>query len=93
MILFSSAAMADLERLRAFLEPKNPGAAARGMRVIWKALDLVEGLPELGRATSEPGMRLIVVGFGSSGYIIRYRVLPENGGIYVTRIWHGREAR
>jgi hypothetical protein len=35
----------------------------------------------------------IVVRFGRHGYIVRYRILPPDNTIFVTRIWHGREAR
>jgi hypothetical protein len=34
-----------------------------------------------------------VVRFGTSGYIIRYAILPETSDVLITRIWHGREAR
>jgi plasmid stabilization system protein ParE len=43
--------------------------------------------------TGDADVRQIVVRFGSSGYIVRYVVLPENENILITRIWHGREAR
>ena len=53
----------------------------------------VEHVPEIGTPTKDPGIRQIVVRFGRYGYIVRYAVLPANGAIFVTRIWHGREAR
>jgi plasmid stabilization system protein ParE len=34
MILFASEALSDIERVRSFLEAKNPDAAARAMRAI-----------------------------------------------------------
>ena len=38
MILFSSDALSDIERVRNFLEIRNPQAAVRAMRAIWAAL-------------------------------------------------------
>jgi len=93
MILLSSEAISDIDRLRTFLEVKNPSAAARAIEAIWKALEIVEQFPALGLATEAPSIRQIVVPFGSSAYIVRYRVLDATGSLYVTRIWHGREAR
>jgi toxin ParE1/3/4 len=49
--------------------------------------------PGLGMPTGDADIRQIVVRFGASGYIVRYAVLPEEGSILITRIWHGREAR
>jgi plasmid stabilization system protein ParE len=91
MILFSPDAVEDVERLRAFLDRKNPNAARRALASIWRALDQLQEFPELGMSTGDAEIRQIVIRFGSSGYIVRYAVLPEN--ILITRIWHGREAR
>jgi plasmid stabilization system protein ParE len=93
MILFSSDAISDIERVRNFLEVRNPQAAVRAMRAIWVALGRVESAPYLGKATDDRGIRQIVVDFGRRGYIVRYRVLPPDDAIFVTRIWHGREKR
>ena len=92
MILFSDKAVADIERLREFLYSKNPEAAKRAMRAIWKALERVESFPGLGSPTTDPLIRQIVVAFGSRAYVARYTVLPD-GAIFVTRVWHGRELR
>ena len=43
--------------------------------------------------TIDPGIRQLVIRFGSSGYIVRYALIAETGDILITRIWHGREAR
>jgi toxin ParE1/3/4 len=54
---------------------------------------MVEKLPSLGRPTEHPEIRQIVVLFGASGYIVRYKFLHEHSTLLVTRIWHSREAR
>ena len=93
MILFASEATSDVQRVRNFLEARNPNTAARAMRAIWAALQRVEQFPEIGTPTKDAQIRQIVVRFGRYGYIVRYKVLPTNGAIFVTRLWHGRENR
>jgi plasmid stabilization system protein ParE len=93
MIFYSSDAIPDIERVRTFLEIRNPQAAIRAMRAIVGALEHVEALPLIGKATKEPNIRQIVVRFGRHGYIVRYQVMSPDDTIFVTRIWHGREAR
>lgn len=63
------------------------------MSAIWNALVRVEQFPEIGQPTKDPRVRQIIVQFGRAGYIVRYTVLATNGAIFVTRIWHTREAR
>ena len=93
MIVFSPDALLDIERVREFLHINNPGAAKRAMRVIFDALEKMQEFPDLGRPTEDAEIRQIVVLFGSSGYIVRYKLLHEQGALLVTRIWHSREAR
>jgi plasmid stabilization system protein ParE len=93
MILYSSNAVSDIDRVRNFLEVRNPQAAIRALRSIRSALARIEATPYIGKPTKAPDIRQIVVRFGRYGYIVRYRVLPPDETIFVTRIWHGREAR
>jgi plasmid stabilization system protein ParE len=93
MILFSSEALSDIDRVRTFLEVRNPDAAVRALRAIWMALERVEGFPEIGQPTSDRRIRQILVRFGRRAYVVRYRILQPGGAIFVTRIWHSREAR
>jgi plasmid stabilization system protein ParE len=93
MIALSSDALADIERLRTFLDEANPGAARRAMAAILMAIERLQEFPEQGMTTGDADIRQIVVRFGASGYIVRYAVLAETGDIFVTRIWHGREVR
>jgi plasmid stabilization system protein ParE len=88
----SSEAISDIERVREFLYIKNPDAAARAVRAIWAALERVEHFPEIGKPIEGGRLRQIIVRFGRRGYIVRYRI-QSNNAIFVTRIWHGREAR
>jgi toxin ParE1/3/4 len=93
MILLSPDAVDDIERLRSFLDQKNPDAARRALALIWSAIDRLQEFPDLGMPTADADIRQIVIRFGASGYIVRYASLREGGNILITRIWHGREAR
>ena len=93
MILFSSDALSDIERVRGFLEARHPAAAIRALAAIWEALERVEQFPNLGRPTDDVDLRQITVPFGGSGYVVRYSTLPEDSSLLILRIWHGREAR
>jgi len=93
MIFFTAEATADSQRLYEFLEPKNPGAAARAMQAIWTKLELVERMPGLGLKTRSPHVRQVVARFGKEGYVVRYTVREADGALLVLRIWHAREAR
>ncbi|HTO68051.1 MAG TPA: type II toxin-antitoxin system RelE/ParE family toxin [Bradyrhizobium sp.] len=93
MIIFSPDAIDDVARLRSFLDHKNPGAAQRAMTLILSTIDRLQEFPDRGVPTGDADIRQIVIRFGSSGYIIRYAVVPATRDIFITRIWHGREAR
>jgi toxin ParE1/3/4 len=93
MILLSPDAIEDVERVRAFLDHANPGAARRALALIWTAIERLQDFPALGMLTEDPDIRQTVLRFGASGYIIRYAILHETSDVLITRIWHGREAR
>jgi plasmid stabilization system protein ParE len=93
MILLSSEAISDMRRVRHFLHAKNPDAAVRAMRAVWAALARLEDFPELGHPTKDPGIRQITIRFGAAAYVVRYAIRAESGVLFVTRIWHSREAR
>ena len=93
MILLSPDAIEDVERVRAFLDDANPGAARRALGLIWTTIERLQDFPALGMPTEDPDIRQIVIHFGASGYIIRYAILHETSDVLITRVWHGREAR
>jgi plasmid stabilization system protein ParE len=57
MILFSPDAVEDVERLRNFLDQKNPDAARRALAVIWTAIDRLQEFPYLGMSTKDADIR------------------------------------
>jgi len=86
-----AAADRDLDRLVAFLIPMSDRAArARSKRIREKLRSLAES-PFKGRLGPEPNMRELVMRFGSSTYLARYRVTDD--AIIILRIWHGLEDR
>jgi plasmid stabilization system protein ParE len=92
-LIFSHGAIADLERLRAFLQTQNPDAAQRAIRSIEEAVQSLVTFPTLGRPSGIAHLRELIVPFGQSAYILRYAHLPQEDAILVVRIWHGRENR
>jgi toxin ParE1/3/4 len=93
MILLSPDAVLDVERVRSFLERRNPDAARRALAAIWHALENLQAFPDAGATTADADIRQVVVRFGRSAYVIRYTVLAETRDILVVRLWHGREER
>ena len=86
-------AVEDLERLHAFLDPKNPDAARRAAQTIIKATELLADNPQIGTVVEdmiEDGQyRDLPIPFGSYGYVLRFRY--ERDTIYILHIKHGKE--
>ena len=85
-------AFADIERLHAFLAPKNPRAANRVVDIIFAAAMSLRTAPRSGRPLDH-GFRELVARFGKGGYVLRYRVDEEKDALIIVRIWHSRERR
>lgn len=83
-------AINDLERLRAFVEPKNPHAARRIAAEILDGIETLAAFPDIGlpvqHAPDPRAIRDLFVG----GYVVRY--LRQETALVVLRIWHGKEA-
>ncbi len=86
-------AIADVDRLHAFLREKSPGAAARAARAILDGADRLQELPELGRPLAdETGRRELFLPFGAGAYVLRYK-LENPSSVVIVRVWHSREER
>lgn len=82
----------DLSRLREFIQPHNPKAAAKAARRIIESANLLVDSPYLGRPVENmPEFNQLFIPFGKNGYVLRYRV--EGKKIVILRIWHARENR
>lgn len=89
-IIYSQHADADLDRLEAFIAADSRRQAARAILRIRRGLQNLQDFPELGKDVGD-GFRQLVLRYGKSGYVIRYRTLDD--AILITRIWHGKEDR
>lgn len=86
-------ALADIERLYAFLRDKNQDAAARAAATILEGAKLLENSLHTGRPMSDDtGRRELFISFGAGAYVLRYRLEKEDIAV-VLRVWHSREER
>jgi plasmid stabilization system protein ParE len=84
-------AIRDLQKLREFLRPKNPGAAKSAASKIIKATSLFKDCPGVGKPVEDlPGHYDVVIKFGFRNYVMRYHILEET--IFIEALRHGREA-
>lgn len=91
-VIFTPAAIRDLERLREFLRPRNPAAAERAANAIIQGIHALEELPHIGRPVDEmpEAFRDWLIDFGDSGYAARYR--HDGDTVVVLAIRHQKEA-
>lgn len=90
-LIYTRAAVADLVRLRAFLQTKSPSAASNAKTAIVRALSTLNQFPQAHRPVADqPGMRELIIQFGASGYVARYHYAPGLD-IVVLRIRHQKE--
>lgn len=91
-VVFAPSALRDLERLRAFLRPKDPEASKRAGMAIVQGVRNLGTYPRMGRLIDDmPGLfREWPIAFGQSGYIARYRIDGER--IVILAVRHQKEA-
>jgi plasmid stabilization system protein ParE len=90
-VKYSAQAIADLQRLHDFLATQDRNVAARAVLVIRDALKKIAIMPERFRPVEgQMYFREAIIDFGNSGYVARFRHLP-NGDITIARIKHQRE--
>jgi plasmid stabilization system protein ParE len=92
-LIVAAAALADFERLHAFLARKNASVAADAVLGLDAALQRLTSFPDVGRPSGKPGIRELVVPFGRSAYVIRYAHIEDKDEVVILRVWHGREER
>lgn len=86
---FTRQAEADLDRLIDFLDAVAPRAAIQAATLIREKTLLLLDFPEAGAPF--PSGRELLIWFGDSGYVVRYRVDPDV--VIIARIFHMRETR
>ena len=90
-LIWTPAALLDLQRLYRFLAEKNVGAAKRGVRAIREGMKVIIKQPGIGRPVEdmEPEFREWLIDFGESGYVVLYRYDGEIAAVLAVR--HQRE--
>lgn len=90
-VRWSRRAFADIEHFRRFLAKHSPAAARRAVDTIEHAANQLAEFPERGRPAEGPpeGQRELLVGFGSSGYVMLYEVRGDI--VRILTIRHMRE--
>ena len=90
-IKYSAQAIVDLKRLHDCLATLDPDVARRAVSVIRDALTKIAVMPERFRPVEgKIYHREAIIDFGSSGYIARFRHLP-NGDMAIARIKHQKD--
>lgn len=87
---WTTSARDDLVRLHEFLEPVNPVAALRAVRLIVAGVKRIPNRPRLGQRLREFApreVRRMIVG----DYEVRYELTARD--VFVLRIFHTREER
>lgn len=86
----AEAAWNDLEDLVNFL-PQGDATAPALVDFPFDGLHVLTHQPGIGRPVDQ-GLRELVLHRGKSGYIVKYRYLPERAAVRVLRIRHQRQA-
>jgi len=91
-LIWSPAALRDVERLYTFLAEKNPVAARGAAKAIRQGMNILEAQPAAGRPVPDmdPEFREWFINFGGSGYMALYRFDGSIGVVLAVR--HQREA-
>lgn len=91
-LIWSPAALLDVQRLHRFLLPKNPDAAKRAVKAIRQGVKVLEQQPGMGRPVDDmpEEFREWIIDFGDSGYLARFRIDPDV--VIILAVRHQKEA-
>lgn len=91
-LIWSPAALLDVQRLNRFLAEKNADAAKRAIKKIRDGVKVIARHPQIGRPAEEmdPEYRELLIDFGDSGYVALYR--HEGDLVTVLALRHQKEA-
>ena len=88
-IRYTPEAIHDLDRLREFIEIRNPVAAQRVAKELLLGIDKLKVFPKMGvqvlRAPQPELVRDLFIG----NYTVRYLIAKEE--LIILRLWHGKE--
>ncbi|MBK7356029.1 type II toxin-antitoxin system RelE/ParE family toxin [Propionivibrio sp.] len=91
-LIWSPAALRDVQRLYRFLAEKNAEAAKRAAKTIREAVQIIAQQPGIGRPVDdlEHEYREWIIDYGDSGYVALYHYDSKEAVILAIR--HQREA-
>jgi plasmid stabilization system protein ParE len=89
-VIYSDAALGDIERAFEFLAKRDPYSANAAVAAIRDAISILAGHPLIGR-TVEASFRELVISFGNTGYLALYRFRAERDEVRVLALRHQRE--
>ncbi|RZS58748.1 type II toxin-antitoxin system RelE/ParE family toxin [Sphaerotilus mobilis] len=93
-LIWSPAALLDVQRLYRFLALKNPDAAQRAVKSIRGGVKVLAQQPGLGRLIEDmpDDFREWIIDFGDSGYLVRYHVDALADVATILAVRHQKEA-
>lgn len=89
-VIYSPNALANLERAFTSLNELSPEAAIAAVEAIRTAIEMLEHHPLIGRII-KGDQRELVISFGRTGYLARYRFLPAHQEVRILALRHQRE--
>lgn len=89
-VVYTKNALANLERVFAYLAEHDASAAADAAAAIRDAVEVLADHPLIGRRIAGE-IRELVISYGKTGYVALYRFLPEKNMIRLLAIRHQRE--
>ena len=90
-LIYSTQALADLERLTNFLLESDPSAAGLTVGLIEESVSVLRRHPLIGRPV-EHGLRELIISRGRTGYVALYALDDDHDAILILAIRHQREA-
>ncbi len=85
-ISYSRGALTQLDEIFSYIAHDNPRAASKLLERIESFTLLLGQLPQIGRTTGKPGVR--VIGVPGYPYLIFYRILEERDEVRILRVRH-----
>jgi plasmid stabilization system protein ParE len=90
-VVWSAAALADLDRFARFLQKNHPALAGIVAREIIAKVQVLQQQPRIGRTVGKTRYRQLVLRVLNAAYVFRYRAIGER--LVILRVFHRRERR
>ena len=88
-LFYTPEAISDLQRLKEFIEIKNPLAARKASITLREGIDKLISFPKIGLPVTNAPNPEIIRDLYVSNYTVRYLIQTQT--IYILRIWHNKE--